>query len=130
MWDSVLQWETACGINRSRTPLDVSITILLWHHIFPYFEINSNFLWKHINFMFFEKLWEKNNPSWVNPCGIRKSHPRGLIFLSGTQQASSLTKIFTPRMRFPLSSMAIHVLWWILLISYSYGTCVFWLISL
>ena len=25
----------------------------------------SNFLWKHINFVFSEKLWEKNNPTWV-----------------------------------------------------------------
>ena len=60
------------------------------------FEKDSNFLWKHINFMFFENLWEKNNPAWVNPCGIRKCYLRGWIFWSGTQQASSLTKLFTP----------------------------------
>ena len=45
------------------TPLDVIIKILLWRYIFSYFD--SNFLWKHINFVFSEKLWEKNNPTWV-----------------------------------------------------------------
>ena len=43
----------------------------------------TNFLWKHINFMFFKELWEKNNPSWVNPSGIRKSHPRTEYFGQG-----------------------------------------------
>ena len=90
-----------CGINRSHTPLDVTIKILLWCHTFPYFEFDSNFLRKHINFMFFQKLWKKNNPSSVYPCGVRKSHPRGWIFWSGTPQASFLTKISTPRVRFP-----------------------------
>ena len=51
------------GENRSHTPLDVIIKILLWRYIFSYFD--SNFLWKHINFVFSEKLWEKNNPTWV-----------------------------------------------------------------
>ena len=82
MFDSERQ---QCGINQSHTPLDVTMKILLWHHLFPYFKIDFNFIWKHTDVMFFEKLWEKNNPSWVNSCGMGKSHPRGWIFWPRTR---------------------------------------------
>ena len=44
-------------------------------------------MYRH-DFMCFQRFRGKNNPSWVNPCEIRKSHPRGWIFWSGTQQVS------------------------------------------
>ena len=38
-------------------------------------------LYENTSIMFFQKLWEKINSPLVNPCGIRKSHPRGMNIL-------------------------------------------------
>ena len=46
------------------------------------------------------QLYKEKN-CWVNPCGIRKSHPQWWIFWSGTRQASSVTKNIPPWVRFP-----------------------------
>ena len=102
------KWISHSPWRHNQNPIMISYIFL------PKFEIDSNFLWKHINYMFSEKLREKNNSACVNPCGIRKSHPGGLIFWSGTRQASSMSKYSSLGWDFLIPH---GFSWWILLIS-------------
>ena len=54
---------------------------------------NIHCTWRHVSILQMQNKYlygqfsVKKNLSWINPCGIRISHPRGWIFWQGARQA-------------------------------------------